>query len=241
MPLHSRCLMEKYHGTPISPRETGMMRMKGRNFCVSFAAPRDAENALTFGQRVMFDSGEFSNFTKGKAPNHPAYMQWLQDKLYHPHWALVPDIIGGSVDDQREVMKSWRYPPLLSCPVWHIHLPLEYLGELVDVWPKVAFGSSGEFWKLGTKEWRERIDLAWAYLRDRSGEHLPNIHMLRAMKLATQGDWPFASADSTNIARNWKNLGKPDIVDMATAIDSQNPPMKSYTAHRVSPQICQLR
>ena len=28
------------------------------------------------------------------------------------------------------------------------------------------------------------------------------LHMLRAMDLASTGDWPFASADSTNIARN---------------------------------------
>lgn len=48
--------MIHYHGTPLTPR-TELMKMAGKNFCVSFADARDADWCLTHGQSVMWDSG----------------------------------------------------------------------------------------------------------------------------------------------------------------------------------------
>jgi hypothetical protein len=221
--------MIHYHGTPITPRPV-LQSLSGKNFCISYAAPNDLKTCLASGQSVMGDSGEFSRHTRGLPSDIPGYITWLRPWLRHPHWAVAPDIIGGTVEQQREALKQWPYPRHcgLGAAVWHIHLPLDYLAELVDTWPRVCFGSSGEFWELGTDKWRERITEAWNYLKRRN-QIEPNVHMLRAMNEASNGPWPFASADSTMIARN--HAGAPSVgrhkkcaVKMAHEIDSRNPP-----------------
>ena len=67
--------------------------MAGKHFCVSFADSRDAKTCLEIGQSVMWDNGAFTTYTSGKVFDHQAYYDWLQDKLGHPHWAVIPDVI----------------------------------------------------------------------------------------------------------------------------------------------------
>ncbi len=213
--------MIHYHGTPITPRSE-LIKMAGRHFCVSFAHPQDADWCLENGQSVMWDNGAFSAFTKGKAFNEIGYARWVEDKLFHPNWAIIPDVIDGCVDDQRDLLKRWSYEKELSAPVWHIHLPVDWLLELCDEYPRVCFGSSGQFWKIGTDEWVRRIDLAFNALQKRNMRNW--IHMLRAMSAASRGQWPFASADSTNVARNFKNKGRGKCPEnMARMIDAKQP------------------
>jgi hypothetical protein len=150
----------------------------------------------------MFDNGAFSAFTKGKVFNEAGYYAWIEPRLGHPHWAVVPDVIDGSVDDQRERVARWPFHQWLGAPVWHVALPIDYLMELADSWPRICFGSSGAFWQVGSEAWQRRADEAFNALARRH-RHLPWIHMLRGLNLV--GDrWPFASADSVNVARNFK-------------------------------------
>ncbi|WP_139015854.1 hypothetical protein [Ensifer aridi] len=81
-------------------------------------------------------------------------------------------------------------------------LPIDYLLELIDEWPRVCFGSSGVHWQVGSPAWERRADEVFNELAKRGP--LPWIHMLRG--LALSGDrWPFASADGVNVARNFKD------------------------------------
>ena len=213
--------MIHYHGTPITPRRE-MEKMAGRHFCVSFAHPQDADWCETNGQSVMWDNGAFSAFTKNAIFDVAGYKAWVAPRLYHPHWAVIPDVIDGDVEQQRALLRHWHFSRWLSAPVWHIHLPLDWLLELCDNYPKVCFGSSGQFWKIGTDEWRRRLDLGFEVV-ERHGTHTW-VHMLRAMSAASRGSWPFASADSTNVARNFKNKGYEKCPEsMARAIESAQP------------------
>jgi hypothetical protein len=176
--------------------------MAGRCFCVPFSDPRDADICQQIGSSIMFDNGAFSAFTKGKVFDEAGYYAWIEPRLGHPHWAVVPDVIDGSVDDQRERVARWPFPQWLGAPVWHVALPIDYLMELADSWPRICFGSSGAFWQVGSEAWQRRADEAFNALARRH-RHLPWIHMLRGLNLV--GDrWPFASADSVNVARNFK-------------------------------------
>jgi hypothetical protein len=51
--------------------------------------------------------------------------------------------------------------------------------------------------------WQRRMDEAWRRLGSR---RTPNIHMLRGLQLVRER-WPFASVDSTDIARNHNRDG----------------------------------
>ena len=195
--------------------------MRGLCFCVSYERPDNEKWCRKYAQSIMWDNGAFSAHTRKSKFDYEGFQRWVEPRLRHPHWAVAPDVIGGSVEDQRDLLKTWRLPKVLSAPVWHLHLPLDWLLELADIWPRVCFGSSQQFWKIGSPEWTRRIDEAWEYLHLFGITH-PHIHMLRAMDAASKGPWPFASADSTNVARNFKrNRVCPEL--MARKIDSVIP------------------
>lgn len=193
--------MIHYHGTPLTPRSE-LMKMAGKHFCVSYATPQDADWCLAHGQSVMWDNGAFSAYTKGKAFDPQAFAQWVAPRIGHPHWAVVPDVIDGGVEEQRELIAQWPHDKWLSAPVWHMALPIDWLLQLASEWPRICFGSSGAYWQVGSEAWERRCDEAWNALTRRGLR--PWVHMMRGLDLC--GDrWPFASADSVNVARNYKS------------------------------------
>lgn len=211
--------MIHYHGTPITPNGQ-LLEMRGRHFCVSFSDPRDLEDCLRIGQSVMLDNGAFSAYTKGVKLDLQAYQAWVEKHLQHPHWAVVPDVIDGDIDAQRDLIKTWPFPRELSAPVFHLALDLDWLLELADSWPRICLGSSGAYWQVGSQAWCDRMDEIYELLT-RTRRHLPWIHGMRMLGQAG-GRWPLASADSTNVARNFKrNREHPDL--MADRIDAVQP------------------
>lgn len=192
--------MIHYHGTPLTPRSE-LWKMAGKHFCVSYAHPADADWCLANGQSVMWDNGAFTAFRQGVKFDVDAFSKWVEPKLGHPHWAVVPDVIGGDEAQQRRLISMWPHPKSLSAPVWHLDLSLDWLIELASEWPRICFGSSGAYWQVGSDAWTRRADAAFNALEKRGLR--PWVHMLRGLNLC--GDmWPFASADSVNVARNFK-------------------------------------
>tara|TARA_R100000406_G_scaffold94083_1_gene85223 strand:- start:111 stop:794 length:684 start_codon:yes stop_codon:yes gene_type:complete len=216
--------MIHYHGTPITPMSE-LSKMAGKHFCVSFEDHRDIDWCVKNGQSVMLDNGAFSAFTKGKTIDFKAYEEWIEPYLYPPNWAIIPDVIDGSVEEQKELMKMFSHlPNHLVSPVWHMSLPINWLLELADNFPRFCFGSSGKYWQVGSSVWCRRADEAWNELTKRG--HKSWVHMMRGLALC--GDvYPFASADSTNVARNFKNKGSQMCPErMARRIDSVQSPLK---------------
>lgn len=173
--------------------------MAGEHFCVSFYRPDNADVCEGIGQSVLWDNGAFSAYTKGAEIDERALFGWLEPRLYHPHRAVVLDKIGGSVDEQREMLKRWPFPRALSWPVWHLDKPLDYLSELSDEWGALCLGSAGEYWQIGSVAWERRVDQVFEHLARRG--RLPWLHGLRMLGQVTS--YPLASADSTNVAQNF--------------------------------------
>lgn len=179
--------------------------MAGRHFCVSHAHPQDLQRCLQIGQSVMFDNGAFSQFTKGREVDVKSYYAWLEPILNPPHWAVIPDKINGDLADQQQLLSTWPRETFgydNAAPVFHLHMPLHHLNALVLGYPKVCLGSSGQYWQIGTPAWCARMDEVFNYLSRQFGR-MPWIHGLRMLD-QTDGGWPFASADSTNVAQNFK-------------------------------------
>jgi len=217
--------MIHYHGTPITPRAQ-LLGMGGRHFCVSFASPQDLKTVLSIGQSVMFDNGAFTAYTQGKPFDVDGYIRWLEPILVPPHWAVMPDAIDGTLDDQYRMMGRWpreTYGYSLAAAVFHLHEPLEHLWFLCNAYPKVCLGSSGEFWEIGTSKWIHRMDEVFNYLERRTMKDRPWIHGLRMLG-QVDGGWPLASADSTNVAQNHHIKGCANC--MAQRLDHMNPSPK---------------
>lgn len=223
--------MLHYHGTPITPREV-LLQLAGRCFCISYADPRDVEVCHEIGQSCMLDNGAFSFWRKRKPTDWTGYYQWCERWLEYPTtWAVIPDVIDGSVEDNDQLLREWfqtRLPK--GAPVWHMHEPLDRLRRLCAGYEKVCIGSSGEYATLKTAQWHRRMEAAMnAVCADRT----PWLHMLRGMGLSG-GHYPFASVDSTDIARNHagnNTRGTPakDAVKMASRWDAmQCPPRWTY-------------
>ncbi|WP_128755534.1 hypothetical protein [Metarhizobium album] len=198
-----------------------LLDLAGRHVCISFATKRDpqVEMSLRMMQSIMFDCGEFTHFQQGGTVDREAYYNWLRPMLRPPHWAVVPDRIDGTVEEQRALVATWPFPKSRGAPVWHLGLPISYLIELARQWTRICFGSSQQYWKVGSPVWKGRMHEAFAALEDAGLQ--PEIHGLRMMNEA--GNWPFASVDSVNIARNYKD--REDMPGrMADRLDRVNPP-----------------
>lgn len=215
-----------YHGTPITPRSV-LLSLAGRSFCVSFAAPNDLRACMHIGQSVMLDNGAFSVWTRGATPDWPGYYAWVEPHISPVHWAVVPDVIDGTAEDNMVLAAQWPHRREWSGIVWHLHEPLDHLARLSDEWPRVCFGSSGSYADPSSDAWHARIDAAWNML-ERTGRR-PWVHMLRAMSQAINGPWPFASADSTNVARNHagsRERGARHAAAMAAQLEQRHPPVR---------------
>ena len=187
-----------YHGTPITPIRA-LLELRGRCFCVSHADPRDAARCHQIGQSVMLDNGAFTKWRQGRPTDWLAYYAWAEKWLSYPTtWAVIPDVIDAGPEAQDALILDWPFGER-GAPVWHMDEPIERLVRLCDEWPRVCVGSSGEADPL-TPKWMRTMDAAWDALAC-GRRFTPWIHMLRGM--ACSGErWPFASVDSTDVARN---------------------------------------
>lgn len=209
----------QYHGTPITPRRV-LEQLEGRAFCVSYAAPGDAGACHELG-RVMLDNGAFSFWQErleGRTPSVKAraagagdwrgFYAWAELWLEHAPdtWACIPDVIDGDEQTNDELVAAW---PLghRGAPVWHLHESLERLQRLCAAWPRVCIGSSGAYRDPGSPAWHRRMEQTFNALLPAGGAPAVQLHMLRGMA-QSDGPYPFASVDSTDIARNHCREGR---------------------------------
>jgi hypothetical protein len=214
-----------YHGTPITPRER-LYELAGRHFCVSFAESRDIEVCHQIGQSVMLDNGAYTVWTQGGSIDSfivwDAWQEWADQWLDAPTtWCVLPDSIDGGAEANERLLRRYSHVPK-GAPVWHMDEPLDRLRALADSYERLCFGSSGAYRQIGTDAWHRRVSAAFDTVADWRGR-VPWVHMLRGLALAGT-HYPFASADSTNAARNhagsWKAQPKP-IAKIAAEMDAR--------------------
>lgn len=211
-----------YHGTPITPRSV-LDSLAGRSFCVSYSDPRDVAYTHRIGQSVMLDNGAFNSWTKGTTLDWLGFYAWCEPWLdYRTTWAVIPDVIDGDEAANDALLTEWPHGAR-GAPVWHMH---EAIGRLLDLavrWPRVCIGSSGAYREVGSLRWHGRMVEAMNAL---CGDGPPPcwLHMLRGMAMAGS-IYPFASLDSTDIARN-QHQPYQTAAKMAARWDAQQCPAR---------------
>jgi hypothetical protein len=191
--------MMHYHGTPITPI-AAIMELAGRCFCVSHAAPQDVARVHMIGQSVMLDNGAFSAWKSKRQTNWSGYYQWCDQWLDYPTtWAVIPDVIDAGTQEQDALLREWPHGHK-GAPVWHMDEPIHRLLRICDEWPRVCVGSTAEYAIVLSDAWCRRMDEAFNELASRH-KRMPWLHMLRGMQLSGK-QYPFASVDSTDLARN---------------------------------------
>jgi hypothetical protein len=215
-----------YHGTPITPRDR-LYELAGRHFCVSYADPRDIHVCHQIGQSVLLDNGAFTFWRGGAEPDWGGYYTWAERWLDYPTtWAVIPDVIDGDEQANDRLLASWFQTHLpRGAPVWHLHESLERLRRLTHGYERVCVGSSGAYRVIGTDTWHRRLSEAFDVVADEHGR-VPWVHMLRGMALAGS-HYPFASVDSTDVARN-HNRPQNTAAQMVVHWDAQQCPPLWY-------------
>lgn len=232
--------MIHYHGSPITPDTVALQAISAGHAFVSFASPHQLGVAAAVCQSFAIDNGAFSAWKRG-APvrDWSAYYAWAAEARLIPScdFAVVPDVIDGTEADNDALLAEWPLPRWFGAPVWHMHESLQRLERMAAAWPRICLGSSGAFATVGTADWWARIGQAMRVLCDDEGRPLVKIHGLRMLDVAVFTRLPFASADSTNIARNvgidqaWRGTYSPPTKEaraavMRTRIEAFNAPAR---------------
>lgn len=245
-----------YHGTPITPTAQ-FLSMKGRCFCVSWFRADQLDLVVTLASSLMLDNGAFSRYTalrreleKRRLAGEPmtddefydllntpvdwsGYYDWTDPLLDDPNtWAVIPDVIDAGAQEQDALLRQWPHGRERGAPVWHMDEPIERLLRLLDEYPRVCIGSTGEYWRIWKdgapgsvldEAWESRMDETWEAVARRH-KRTPNIHMLRGLAVLSQR-WPFASGDATNVAQN-HHRDQNTAEGLAMRIDSVQAPRR---------------
>lgn len=195
-----------YHGTPIWGASGSVHRIavSGAGAFVSYARPDQLAASIRYALAVAIDNGAFSAWRRGLLINWRDFYQWLMPHYHHPKviFFVIPDVVEGGAIENDELIK--RVPTCFrdkAAPVWHLHESLDRLVELCRDWPRVCFGSSGQYASIRTKMWGQRMDEAFEEIYCRHN-FKTMIHGLRMLDGRVLGGYPLASADSTNLACN---------------------------------------
>jgi len=216
--------MIHYHGTPITPLEAAHACLRGKHGMVSFANPEQVAVVAEVCQSFALDNGAFSFWRGGQKPDWKRYYEWVGQWIKHPgfDWAVIPDVIDGDEDANDKLIDEWPYG-IFGVPVWHFHESLDRLSFLVDIYPRVALGSSGQWATVGTASWWQRMAKAMESACNGS-KPICKLHGLRMLNPEVFRHLPLASADSTNVARNigldsrWRGAYSPASKAMRAAI-----------------------
>lgn len=203
--------MIHYHGTPCSSKVNTAKILAGKHALVSFAARDHEEEVIHVSQSYVLDNGAFSYYRKGgPPPSWEPYYRWVGTHLREPNfdWALIPDVIDGSEEENDALLDAWPHGRFYGVPVYHVHESLSRARRLAARWPRVALGSSGDFWKVGSRKWWERMGEIIGALSDSRGRPITKLHGLRMLNPEIFSKLPLASADSTNVGQNCNREAK---------------------------------
>ncbi|EPD5616121.1 hypothetical protein ACE3IH_03275 [Enterobacter hormaechei subsp. hoffmannii] len=195
-----------FHGTPVwgSAGDVHRIAVSGAGAFVSYVRPDQIAASLNFAAAVGIDNGAFSAWMRGLVINWCEFYEWLLGYYHHPKVAffVIPDVVEGGESDNdaliRQVPRMFRDK---AAPVWHLHESIDRLVELCREWPRVCFGSSGEYAVIRTERWHRRMQEAFETIYCKY-TFQTRVHGLRMLDGRVMGNYPLATADSTNLACN---------------------------------------
>lgn len=218
--------MIHYHGGPITPETCAVKAWSSRHAFISFAHPYQIEVAALCSQSFALDNGAFSLWKAGKEVNWLEYYKWVGEWHRHPgfDFAVIPDVIEGTEAENDALLREWPLRRHQGAAVWHTNESIDRLIRLAHEWPLVALGSSGEYDAANVAKLNGRLADVLPHICDDDGRPICKLHGLRMLNPKIFSQWPFSSADSTNVARNigiekkWKGTYLPATKEARTQV-----------------------
>lgn len=196
--------MIHFHGGPITPDTCALKAWKGRHAFISFANPGQINLASEVTQSFALDNGAFSFWTKKSIVNWREYYEFVARWGNHPRFAfaVIPDVIGGTSEENDALIAEWPHGKFVGAPVWHMNEPDERFIRLCSEFPRVCIGSMGEYDAKSPLKCAARLRDLIQHVVDENGYPITKLHGLRMLNKDLFQRVPLSSADSTNVARN---------------------------------------
>lgn len=201
--------MIHYHGVPFSGGLKTEVCMQGKHAFVSYAHSQSIGLVAELCQSFAIDNGAFSAWRSGNPFDLEGYAGFINEWHRHPgfDWYVMPDVIDGDHSGNKKMRDEWSSTVDLDVwfkgvPVWHLSEPLGVLESLVNEYPRIAFGSSGDYESVGNDLWWDRMSQAMDVCCDDKGVPMVKLHGLRMLDPTIFSHLPLSSADSTNAGRN---------------------------------------
>lgn len=219
--------MIHYHGLPITPATAAAKAVENGHAFVSYAHPEQLSIAVDVCQSFAIDNGAFSAWRSGNpVKDWSAFYEWAEQCKRIPScdFAVIPDVIDGDEHANDDLLNEFPLPKWFGAPVWHLHESFERLERLATDYPRICFGSSGQYATIGTFEWWQRMAQAMRVICNDDGQPMVKLHGLRMLNPEIFTQFPFASCDSTNIGRNigidksWKGNYMPPTKEMRAMV-----------------------
>lgn len=224
------------YGLPLNPMPL-LEQLKGASFCVSYATRDklgsqldDAIRLVGEGGILLVDNGAYSHWKTGGAMTQDyveGYEDWANEILERCPQAIavVPDVIGGSVEQNVELIESTLLDTDRAMVIWHMHEPVSLLIDYCERFNWVGIGSTVD--APGSKSWHARMAEAFAAIDQweaaSEGAYIrPRIHLMRAQSYAHL--YPVDSSDSTNVAVNHnrqRRVSGEDVGQFAARVDGK--------------------
>ena len=197
--------MIKYHGTPIGGTKFDALKfLDGRHALISFATKGHIAEVLECCESFCLDNGAFTIWkTTGGKIDVDGYFEWVSNYQKHPSFdfALIPDIIGGTEEDNDVLVNEWD-KSLTGVPVYHLGESYDRFFRLAESYRKVAFGSTDKWPRNGSRGWWKYMADFMDVVTDADGNLPCKVHGLRMLDPKLFQYLPLHSGDSTNAAVN---------------------------------------
>lgn len=223
-----------YHGGPLYGGDELLRALyRDTGALVSFARPSQLSRIAPIAKSIMLDNGAFSFWKSGTAVDWNKYYAWVHMWYSRIDYFIVPDVIeGGAEENDALLAKVPRFMIDKAVPVWHSDEPLTRFVRLCREYNTVAIGCCGPHRSIRSKAWYARMKDAFSCIYVSRNIDV-RIHGLRMLDGRALSKFPFASADSANVAINTPKtrLKYPEITDplarvaiLRAAIEKVHPP-----------------
>ena len=200
-----------YHGGPLWGGDELLSALyRDTGALVSYARPQQLRKIASIPCKLVLDNGAFSTWRKsGTSKDITAwdlhwsgYYDFVGAWYSRIEWFIIPDVIEGTEQENDALLQKvprWLLPK--AVPVWHSDESIERLVRLCESFERVAIGCCGPHRSIRSEAWRLRMQEAFTavYVQRQFPVKLHGLRMLDGRALS---QFPFDSADSTNVAIN---------------------------------------
>ena len=200
-----------YHGGPLWGGDELLKALyRDSGALVSYARPDQIKKIAAIKCKLVLDNGAFSTWRNGGNDN---YQQWCRRHWegYYDfvgewfsciEWFIIPDVIEGTEQENDALIEhvpEWLMQK--AVPVWHSDESIDRFVRMCERFDRVAIGCCGPHRSIRSAAWKRRMTEAFSAIYVERDLNV-KIHGLRMLDGRALSQFPFDSADSTNVAIN---------------------------------------